>query len=73
MVNFFTDGGKKPLPYDPWTPHPITIHDLESCAKKEGMMFRQGDILLLRVGWMQKWYTSTPEIRDELAEKEEAA
>lgn len=37
------------------------------------MMFRQGDILLLRVGWMQKWYTSTPEIRDELAEKEEAA
>ena len=73
LVDFFTDGGKKSLPYDPWTPHPISTQDLKACATKEGVTFRQGDILLLRVGWMQKWYSSTPGTRDELGVKEEMA
>ncbi|KAJ8519226.1 hypothetical protein ONZ45_g3791 [Pleurotus djamor] len=47
LVAFFTSSGK-PLPYDPWSTHPITVAELEACAKFQGTSFRQGDILLLR-------------------------
>ena len=71
LVKFFTDSGKKELPYDPWQTHAITLQDLEACAKAEGVTFRQGDILLLRVGWIQKWYSESQEERDRLATIEE--
>ena len=71
LVKFFTEDGKKPLPYDPWQTHAITVQDLEACAKAEGVTFRQGDILLLRVGWIRKWYSVSQAERDELAVKEE--
>ena len=73
LVNFFTEDGKKPLTYDPWTTHAITAQDLENCAKKQGVTFRQGDILLLRVGWIQRWYAATQNERDALASKDETA
>lgn len=73
LVNFFTEGGSKPLPYDPWTTHAVTLQDIEACAQKEGVTFRQGDILILRVGWMQKWYAATQEERDALSGKPETA
>lgn len=34
MVEFYTESGTKPLPYDPWTSHPIPLQDVEACAKK---------------------------------------
>ncbi|THG97625.1 hypothetical protein EW026_g4405 [Hermanssonia centrifuga] len=70
LVKFYTDGGK-PLPYDPWTTHAISLQDLEACAKAEGVTFRQGDILLLRIGFMQRYYSATPEERDALGSKPE--
>lgn len=73
LVHFFTEGGAKPLPYDPWTTHAITLADLEACAKKEGVTFRQGDILILRVGWMRKWYAATQVERESLGGKSETA
>ena len=71
LVNFYTDGGKKPLPYDPWTTHAIPVSDLEACAKKQGVTFKTGDILILRVGFTQKWYAATRQERESLASKEE--
>ncbi|KAI0074694.1 hypothetical protein K474DRAFT_1511992 [Panus rudis PR-1116 ss-1] len=64
LVSYYTDGGKKPLPYDPWTSHAIPLKDIEDCAKKQGTTFRQGDILILRVGYMQRFYSSNREIRE---------
>ncbi|KAG2360478.1 hypothetical protein BDR07DRAFT_1472453 [Suillus spraguei] len=54
------------LPYDPWTSHPITVAELEAIAKKQGVEFRQGDILLLRIGFIQKYYASTNEAKVDL-------
>lgn len=71
MVRFYTDNGKKPLPYDPWTTHAIPASDLEACAKKQGVTFKTGDILILRVGFTQKWYAATRQERESLASKEE--
>ncbi|KII89473.1 hypothetical protein PLICRDRAFT_609462 [Plicaturopsis crispa FD-325 SS-3] len=60
MVNFYTADGSA-LPYDPWTTHPIPVADIKACAEKEGVQFRPGDILILRVGFIQRYYASSDE------------
>ncbi|KIK51743.1 hypothetical protein GYMLUDRAFT_208428 [Collybiopsis luxurians FD-317 M1] len=72
MVRFYTAGTPpKKLPYDPWATHGFTVADLEACAAKQGVKFRQGDILLLRVGFIQKYQNATQEERDALSGKPE--
>ncbi|KAG6856052.1 hypothetical protein H0H87_008066 [Tephrocybe sp. NHM501043] len=71
LVDFYTEGGSKELPYDPCATHAIHVADLEACAKKQGVEFRQGDILLLRVGFINKYNTTTNEIRAALGSKPE--
>lgn len=70
LVSYFKELHGK-LPYDPWTTHPILLQDILGCAKKQDVTFRQGDILLLRVGFIQKYYITTQEDRDSLAKKPE--
>ena len=71
LVRYYTDSTGS-LPYDPWTTHGISVSDLEACAKKQGVTFKQGDILLLRVGFMQRYFAATQEERDALADRPEA-
>lgn len=71
LVRFYTEDGTKPLPYDPWTTHAIPAQDLEACAKKQGVTFKTGDILLFRAGFTQKWFSVTREEREALAGKDE--
>ncbi|KAG5735472.1 hypothetical protein E4T56_gene12858 [Termitomyces sp. T112] len=66
LVHHQTKGGTVPLPYDPWATHGFTVADLEACAAAQGVVFRQGDILLLRAGFIQKYYTVSQEERDAL-------
>ncbi|KAJ7290662.1 hypothetical protein C8J57DRAFT_1276256 [Mycena rebaudengoi] len=61
----------KTLPYDPWTTHGITVADLEACASAQGVSFRRGDILLLRVGFIKKYYDVSQAERDALDGKPE--
>lgn len=71
MVDYYTDGGKKPLHYDPWMTFGVTVEDLEGCAKKYGITFQTGDILLIRVGFMQRWWAATRAEREALSGKPE--
>ncbi|KAJ4288930.1 hypothetical protein N0V90_011271 [Kalmusia sp. IMI 367209] len=41
--------------YDPFSRHEITTDDLEACAKRQGVDFRTGDILIIRTGWLQHY------------------
>ncbi|KAF5351475.1 hypothetical protein D9757_012874 [Collybiopsis confluens] len=59
------------LPYDPWTTHGLTVADLQACAEKQGVKFRQGDILILRVGFIRKYQNATQEDRDALVARPE--
>ncbi|KAF7314968.1 Serine/threonine protein kinase PRP4 [Mycena indigotica] len=63
---------KKTLPYDPWSTHAITVEHLEACAAAQGVKFRRGDILLLRVGFIKRYYEASQAEREELGTKEEA-
>jgi len=71
LVKFYTDSGSKKLPYDPWTSHPIPVKDIQAAAKSQGVEFRQGDILLLRVGFTQRYNTSSQAEKDALGRGEE--
>lgn len=71
LVRFYTADGTKPLPYDPWTSHAIPLADIEACAAQQGTTFRTGDILVLRVGFTQKWWAVTRAERDALSAKPE--
>ncbi|KIJ98038.1 hypothetical protein K443DRAFT_681087 [Laccaria amethystina LaAM-08-1] len=65
LVRYYTKGGK-PLPYDPWTTHGISVAELKAVAEAQGVKFRAGDIMLLRVGFIQKYHQVTGEERDAL-------
>ena len=63
MVRYWETKG---TPVDPWTNRAITSRELEECAKVQGITFRKGDILLLRVGFIRKYYESTCEEKNRL-------
>ena len=39
--------------YDPFTDHRISIEELETVAKKQGVEFKQGDVLIVRSGFTE--------------------
>ncbi|GBE82866.1 hypothetical protein SCP_0412530 [Sparassis crispa] len=69
LVKYYTEDGS-PLPYDPWSTHGIPVQDLEACAKKEGVTFKRGDILILRVGFIQRYYQLSSEQKESLIKEE---
>ncbi|KDN39627.1 hypothetical protein K437DRAFT_259000 [Tilletiaria anomala UBC 951] len=50
-------------PYDPCSTHTITLDDLKETAAAQGVRFRQGDILLIRMGFTTRYYNSKPSER----------
>ena len=54
-------------PYDPCGTHMITVDDLRETAQAQGVRFRQGDILLIRVGFTTRYYNSKPSERQKWA------
>ncbi len=49
-------------PLDPGQPDPITPDDLRDCLSASGTEVRQGDILLVRTGWLA-WYGQQDQAR----------
>ncbi|KAF8162656.1 hypothetical protein B0H34DRAFT_289049 [Crassisporium funariophilum] len=65
LVSYHTQKGGV-MPYDPWSTHAISVSDLEAVARHQNVQFRRGDILLLRVGFIQKYHSVAQEQRDAL-------
>jgi len=70
LVEFYTATGS-PLPYDPISTYGISVADLEACARKQGVQFRHADILILRVGFIQKYMSLSQSAKDDLGGKPE--
>lgn len=70
LVRYYTKSNT-PLPYDPWTTHGISVSDLEACAREQGVTFRRSDILILRVGFIQRYNSASQAERNGLAGKPE--
>lgn len=71
LVRFYETANGGRLPYDPFTSHPIPLADILACAKQQGVTFRRGDILILRVGFMQRFNAATQDERTALGSKPE--
>jgi kynurenine formamidase len=54
-------------PYDPCSSHAITLDVIKEVARAQGVRFRQGDILLLRLGFIQRYQNSTEHERQSWA------
>lgn len=64
MVKYYEARGRD---FDPWVTQPVTLDDIEGCVKAQGVTFCPGDVLLLRVGFIKKYYASTQEEKDSLS------
>lgn len=73
LVRHKSKAGTIPLPYDPWLTYRFSVEELEECAQAQGVTFRRGDILVLRVGFIQKYNKVTTEERDALAGRPETS
>jgi hypothetical protein len=69
LHRFLTADGTKELPYDPWTTYPINLQTLLDCAEHQGVQFRTGDILIVRMGFMVRYEASSQEEKDTLVER----
>lgn len=49
------------LPYDPWKKHGVPLADVKACAAQQGVKFRHGDHLIIRMGFTQKYWNATME------------
>lgn len=70
LVSYYESGGSS-LPYDPWTTHAIPLKDILDCAKKQGVEFRLGDILLMRMGFIRRSNSASGEERASFQGKQE--
>lgn len=52
------------ISYDPFSDHRITVADIETIAKSQGVEFRQGDIIIVRSGFTEALGTMSAEEQD---------
>ncbi|KAK9327199.1 hypothetical protein V1520DRAFT_329343 [Lipomyces starkeyi] len=50
--------------YDAFSTHRITLKDLLACAESQKTIFREGDILIIRSGWTEDYYSLNKEERE---------
>ena len=71
LERYYTSDGRQP-PFYAMSTSAITVEHLKEVAHAEGVEFQQGDILLLRVGFVKEYMKLSQTERDALAEKEAA-
>jgi hypothetical protein len=59
--------GGRPLQYD--QPDPIDAHELLECLAAQGTTLNEGDVLLMRTGWVAWYEEQTDEVRAGLADR----
>lgn len=52
LIDYWDYAGKS---YDPVTTHRIRLSDIHACAKKQGVEFQYGDILIIRSGFVENY------------------
>lgn len=50
LVDYKAYAQSKGIIYSPFSPHKITISTIEEIARHQGVIFRQGDVFILRTG-----------------------
>jgi len=65
LIDYFTYAQQQGKAYLPYKQESISAQDLEDCAKAQGLTFEQGDILFIRMGYVQWFDKATDQERKE--------
>lgn len=55
MLDYARWAAKHNPTYDPFDRYEITVQELEQVATAQGVTFEEGDILMVRTGWMEQF------------------
>jgi len=55
LIDYVAYAERHGIKYSATTRHEISINDIETAAKEQGVVFKPNDILIVRSGWV-KWY-----------------
>ncbi|KAF8149555.1 putative cyclase-domain-containing protein [Crassisporium funariophilum] len=67
LLDYYAYAHERGIKYSPNEHHPVTAKDLESCAEYQGVIFEQGDILFIRMGYIDWYENATEEERQGLS------
>lgn len=56
LLDWYSYAIKYNIPHAPFTNKHIPLNQLLEVAQEEGIIFRKGDVLLLRTGWTDAYY-----------------
>ncbi|KAI7889104.1 putative cyclase-domain-containing protein [Mucor mucedo] len=56
--------------YDPFVRYEITVQDLDEIAKAQGVVFEQGDILLVHTGWLETYERHGDKVKELITDLE---
>lgn len=61
LIDYKAYADKKNIKYSPLSAHKITIAEIEDIARDQGIIFEQGDVFLLRTGYVEAIQAATQE------------
>ncbi|KAF3343101.1 major facilitator superfamily transporter [Verticillium dahliae] len=57
LLDYVRYAERHSIKYSTLSDHAIPLHTLQDCAKEQGVTFRRGDLLFVRIGVTQEWDT----------------
>ncbi|KAF5328690.1 hypothetical protein D9619_011693 [Psilocybe cf. subviscida] len=64
LIDYYSYAQEQGISYVPNDYHEVTANDLDECVKKQGVVLEQGDILFIRMGFVNAYENATQEARD---------
>jgi hypothetical protein len=71
LLDYYSYAQNKGTSYDVYNSHAIRLSDLQECAKLQGVTFQIGDILLVRIGWAERYLALDEHQRDAIPHRKE--
>lgn len=63
LLDYVRYAEQKGIKYDPWTRHEITVADLNAICEEQGVELKQGDVIIVRSGFVKKYEEATEDER----------
>lgn len=61
LIDFASYAEKNDISVSHFAHHPITLEDVKTVAKNQGISFREGDVLFLRTGYVKAYTALSPQ------------
>lgn len=73
LLDYYAYTQDRGISYAPNDYHEVSASDLDECAKKQGTVLEQGDILFVRTGFVSAYENAAQEDRDAFGREARAA